>query len=343
MNTADSPRKILVIGPSWVGDMTMAQGLFRLLKLQHPHAVLDVLAPAWTLSVLACMPEVNHAIEMPIGHGELKLFERYRLARKLRHTGYDQAIVLPNSFKSALIPFFAGIPIRTGWLGEARYGLLNDYRKLDEKRYPLMLEQFLALGLPKDAPLPSPYPYPSFTVSKESQDAALAKHQPLWRGRKVLALAPGAEFGSSKRWPPEHFAKLANMKIDQGDDIWLFGSPKDRAITDQVMELTNHRCENLAGRLELSESIALLSLVSGVVTNDSGLLHMAAALNKPLLAIYGSTSPRFTPPLSDQAIILQLNLDCQPCFERECPLKHHNCMRGITPERVANAMQAWSQ
>jgi heptosyltransferase-2 len=343
MNATPAPNKILIIGPSWVGDMVMAQSLFKLLKSQNPSATLDVLSPSWTFSVLSCMPEVTNAIEMPIGHGELKLAERFRIGRELKAKGYDQAIVLPNSFKAALIPFFAGIPIRTGWLGEARYLLLNDYRKLDTAKYPLMIEQDLALGLPAGAPLPATYPYPSFTVSPAAAEAALAKHQPLWRGRKILALGAGAEFGSSKRWPPEYFAELANRKMDEGFDIWLFGSPKDRPVTDEIMRLTDNRCENLAGRLQLSESIALLSLVSGLVTNDSGLMHIAAALQKPLIAIYGSTSPLFTPPLSPDAVILQLNLECQPCFQRECPLKHHKCMRDILPQQVVSAMSAWSQ
>lgn len=342
MNATVAPRKILVIGPSWVGDMVMAQGLLKLLKSQYPDVKLDVLAPAWTFSVLSCMPEVNRAIEMPVGHGELKLRERYRIGRQLRAEQYDQAIVLPNTLKAALIPFFARIPLRTGWLGEARYFLLNDYRKLDKKRYPLMIEQYLALGLPAGAALPVPSPTPSFAVTKAAQDAALAKHKPHFRGRKILALGAGAEFGSSKRWPLEYYAELANKKLDEGYDVWLFGSPKDQTVTDQIMELTGRRCENLAGRLQLSESIALLSLVSGVVTNDSGLMHIAAALQKPLIVIYGSTSPRFTPPLSEHAVILQLNLACQPCFQRECPLKHHNCMRDITPQRVADAMTTWS-
>lgn len=340
---SSQPKKILIVGPSWVGDMVMAQGLFKLIKANYPDAILDVLAPAWTFSVLGAMPEVSNAIEMPIGHGELKLRERFRIGRKLRSAQYDQAIVLPNSLKSALIPFFAGIPLRTGWLGEARYFLLNDYRKLDERRYPLMIEQYLALGLPKDAALPQPYPYPAFYVSKEAQDAAVTKYQPRMSGGNILALGAGAEFGPSKRWPLEYFAELANRKLDEGYDVWLFGSPKDRPITDKMMELTNQRCENLAGRLQLSETIALLSLVSGAVTNDSGLMHMAAALKKPLIAVYGSTSPRFTPPLSEQAVVLQLNLECQPCFKRECPLKHHRCMRDITPERVADAMTAWGR
>jgi heptosyltransferase-2 len=341
MTAAHAPKKVLIIGPSWVGDMVMAQSLFKLLKLRYPQVVLDVLSPSWTFSVLGCMPEIAEAIEMPIGHGELKLAERYRIGRKLSANGYDQAIVIPNSLKSALIPFFARIPLRTGWLGEMRYFLLNDARKLDKQRYPLMIEQCMALGLPAGESLPAPYPYPSFTVTQAAQDAALKKHQPLWRDRKVLALGAGAEFGPSKRWPPEYFAELANRKMAEGFDVWLFGSPKDKPVTDSIMQLTNNQCENLAGRLELSESIALLSLVSGVVTNDSGLMHIAAALQKPVIAIYGSTSPSFTPPLSNNASILKLNLDCQPCFQRECPLKHHRCMRDISPDMVVNAMTAW--
>lgn len=339
---ADSkPNKVLIIGPSWVGDMVMAQSLFRLLKQDNPELVLDVLAPAWTFSVLTCMPEVNQAIEMPINHGELKLAERYRIGKRLRANRYDQAIVLPNSLKSAFIPWVARIPVRTGWVGEMRYGLLNDIRKLDKSRYGLMIEQFMALGLPKDAPLPKPYLYPQFAVTSETQQQALARHKPIWRGRKILALGAGAEFGSSKRWPPEYYAEVARQKIKDGWDVWLFGSPKDKAITDHVMELTDNQCENLAGRLQLSESITFMSLANAAVTNDSGLMHIAAALNKPLIAVYGSTSPRFTPPLSDTATILQLDLDCQPCFERECPLNHHKCMRDITPQKVLQVMSSW--
>lgn len=336
-----NPKKVLIIGPSWVGDMVMAQSLFRLLKANNPELILDVLAPAWTFSVLSCMPEVNQAIEMPINHGELKLAERYRIGKRLRGGEYDQAIVLPNSFKSALIPFFAGIPVRTGWVGEMRYGLLNDIRKLDKSRYGLMIEQYMALGLPRGADLPKPYPYPVFHVSEAAQQEALTRHKPVWRGRNILALGAGAEFGPSKRWLPEYYAELARRKLADGWDVWLFGSPKDKAITDQVMALTDNQCENLAGRLQLSESITFMSLATAAVTNDSGLMHIAAALKKPLIAVYGSTSPRFTPPLSETATVLQLKLDCQPCFERDCPLKHHKCMRDITPQMVLDAMSKW--
>ena len=186
-------KKILVIGPSWVGDTVMAQALFRLLKQRHPQAELHVLAPAWTFTLLACMPEVTKTIPLPIAHGELKLMERFRLGRALRAEQYDQAIVLPNSFKSALIPWFAGIPKRTGWMRELRYGLLNDYRRLDKTRYPLMVMQYLALGLPRGEALPDPLPYPQMSVTQAAQTAALAKITEIQLGSKpILRLGEGA-------------------------------------------------------------------------------------------------------------------------------------------------------
>lgn len=334
-------RRILIVGPSWVGDMVMSQSLYRLLKQQDPDVIIDVLAPAWTFSILKCMPEVTEAIPLPLQHGDLKLGMRYSIAKELQAREYDQAIILQNSFKSALIPWLAGIPVRTGWRGEYRYGLLNDLRKLDNKKYPLMVEQFLALGLPVNASLPTPYPYPLFSADKSTQQAVIARHKIRTSKKPILALCAGAEFGPSKRWLEEYFAEVANVKLAEGWDVWLFGSPNDRAITEKVNALTDNRCENIAGRTELAETIQLLSLTSGLVSNDSGLMHVAAALSKPLIAIYGSTSPAFTPPLSDKATILQLNLDCQPCFERVCPLQHHRCMVDLKPARVLSAMAAW--
>jgi heptosyltransferase-2 len=334
-------KKILIIGPAWIGDMVMAQSLFKLLKQQYPSATLDVLAPAWTFSLLSCMPEVSQAIEMPLKHGELKLRTRYQLAKKLRANHYEQVIVLQNSFKSALIPWLAGIPKRTGWVGECRYFLLNDARRLNKKKYPLMIEQFMALALPPHAALPAVYPYPEFSVTSAAQEAALAKLKPIWRGRPVLAMGAGAAFGSAKRWPEEYFAEIANQKLAEGWDVWLFGSEGDREIIGKILQMTNNQCESLAGRTVLSETLALLSLVSGVLTNDSGLMHMAAALKKPVIALYGPTSPSFTPPLSEEAQILRLDLKCQPCFERVCPLGHHRCMRELLPASVLAAMMEW--
>jgi heptosyltransferase-2 len=341
MQNTVSSRKILIIGPSWVGDTIMAQALFQLIKQQTPDAVLHVMAPEWTFSVFACMPEISKVIPMPLTHGEFKLLTRYRLGRALRAEQYDQAIVLPNSFKSALIPWFACIPKRTGWLRECRSLLLNDGRTLDKKQTPLMVEQYLSLGLPKNTPLTKPYPLPRLKVESAAQLAALAKIGVVMNDKPILALGAGAEFGPSKRWPESYFAEVAKQKLSEGWNVWLFGSPKDRHITEAVNALVGDACVNIAGRTELSETLALLSLVQGAVTNDSGLMHMAAALGKPLVAVYGSTSPAFTPPLSKDATVLQLQLPCQPCFQRQCPLKHHLCMLDLKPVQVLAAMRAW--
>jgi heptosyltransferase II len=334
-------KRILIIGPAWVGDMVMAQTLFKLLKQREPSTLIDVLAPAWTFPLLRRMPEVTQAIEMPFAHGELKLYSRYQLAKTLRKEQYDQAIILPNSFKSALIPWLAGIPKRTGWLGEYRYGLLNDVRHLDPKSHALMIQQFMALGLEAHQALPEVPPYPSFAVSPESQAATLAKFKLSLDKRPVLALCAGAEFGPAKRWPEEYFAEIARQKMLEGWQVWLFGSPKDRTITENIMQLTEDRCEHLAGRLALYETIDLLSLASGVISNDSGLMHIAAALQKPVIAIYGSTSPAFTPPLSTSATILKRDLECQPCFARSCPLGHLRCLTELKPQQVLAAMETW--
>jgi heptosyltransferase-2 len=334
-------QKVLIVGPAWVGDTVMAQCLLQLLKVRVGGCEIDVLAPAWTFSLLSRMPEVTTVIELPFAHGELKLAQRYKLAKTLQARKYDQAIVLPNSFKSALIPCLARIPKRTGWRGEYRYGLLNDLRVLNKQRYPLMIEQFMALGLEAHAVLPTPYPLPQLSVSTVSQQAALAKFKLSVQGRNVLALCAGAEFGPAKRWPAEYYADVANHHLQAGWDVWLLGSQKDRAVTDVIMQLTHGRCTNLAGLPVLPETIDLLSLAKGVVTNDSGLMHVATALNKPLIALYGPTSPAFTPPLGVKARILSRDLPCQPCFQRTCPLQHHACMREILPQEVIAHIAQW--
>lgn len=331
-------KKVLIVGPAWVGDMVMAQSLFKLIKAQDPQLEIDVLAPAWSLPLLSRMPEVSGSIVMPFGHGELKLRERYHLGKSLRAKQYDQAIVLPNSFKSALVPFFAKIPKRTGWVGEMRYGMLNDVRRLDKKRYALMIERFMALALPPKASIPAPYPLPSLMILQDALTQTLTRHQINLSTRPILALCPGAEFGPAKRWPESYYAEVANEKIRDGWDVWLFGSPKDSVVADMIMTLTQQRCVNFTGKTQLEEAIDLLSLATAVVTNDSGLMHIAAALQKPLVAIYGPTSTAFTPPLNAEASVVTLKLDCQPCFQRECPLKHHRCMKELTPQKVIDML-----
>lgn len=331
-------KKILVVGPAWVGDMVMAQCLFKLLKQHNPQVIIDVLAPAWSQALLERMPEVSTSIILTLGHGQLDLSKRNQIGKELREASYDQAIVLPNSFKSALIPWIANIPLRTGWLGELRWIVLNDRRRLNPKKYPLMIERFMALGLPANQALPKDYPIPCLQVTESSQQAVLSKHQVELTQRPVLVLCPGAEFGPSKRWPAVYYAQVAEAKLKEGWDVWVLGSTKEAEITANIMELTQHKCINLTGRTNLVDAVDLLSLATVVVTNDSGLMHIAAAVGRPLVAIYGSTSPDFTPPLSASAKILQLALPCQPCFKRECPLLHHRCMRDLHANQVLNAI-----
>jgi len=331
---------ILIIAPSWVGDTMMAQGLFKLLKTESPAHTIDVLAPEWTYPLVKRMPEVNDVMLSPFIHGDFKPKERYFFGVSLRTRNYEKAIVLPNTFKSAIIPWAAAIPTRTGWFGECRMGLLNDTRFLNKKKYPRMIERYLALGLLRGAPLPNPYPVPSLSVT-ESQQHATSQHFQLKidQSKRILALCPGAAFGAAKCWPPNYFAELARKKQQEGYDIWLFGAKQDAWALDHIALSLNHQCEHFGGRLTLDQTVDLLSLATCIVSNDSGLMHIGAALNKPLFAIFGPTNPEFTPPLSDHAVILTTHLPCQPCGKRICPLKHHHCMIQLTPDYVLAKMR----
>ena len=329
--------KVLVVAPSWIGDMVLAQPLLKLLHARNPGLALDALAPRWTLPLLGRMPEVRRAIESPFAHGDLRIGDRRRLGRELAQEGYDQAIVLPNTFKSALTPFFAGIPIRTGYTGEMRHWILNDARKLDEKRFPQLAQRYAALAVSRGVSPPSPLPTLALKVD-ETARRALLERLGLDRSRPAVALCPGAEFGPAKRWPARYFAELAQGLAARGLAVWLVGSPGDRQTGAEIEQAAGGVCRNLCGETSLAEAIDLLASCSLVVSNDSGLMHVAAALGKPLVALYGSSSPAYTPPLSAEARILKLELPCSPCFQRECPLGHFNCMMQLVPDRVLGAI-----
>ncbi len=336
----DPVPKILIVGPSWVGDMVMSQVLYIYLQQSRPERLIDVLAPAWSGPILQRMPQVRRAIAMPLGHGELGLGRRRGLARELRAERYDQAILLPNSLKSALIPFFAGIPRRTGWRGEMRYGLLNDLRVLDEAALPLMVQRFAALGIDRGEPLPEPLPEPHLVVDPEAAQRC-RQELGLIPGMPILALCPGAEFGTAKRWPPEYYAQLAREYLGRGWQVVLYGSANDGPVCAQIKRESgeHEHCFDLAGRTSLAQAVDLLSLSAAVVSNDSGLMHIAAALQRPLLAIYGATSPGFTPPLSAVSALQVSAIECAPCFARECPLGHHRCMRDTPPQLIAAKLE----
>ncbi len=327
-------QKILVIAPSWVGDTMLVQPMLARLKQRHPQAQIDVLAPPWTETLLRQMTEVSEVIINTFPHGALQLFNRYSLGRQLRSNNYDQAIVLPNSFKSALVPYFANIPLRTGYTGEMRYGLLNDARKLDKDALPLMVERYAQLAEEPGDAIRRPLPQPRLQSSLEQRQRVLSRLR-LDISKPVAIFCPGAEYGPAKRWPVPYFAELAQRLRERGYAVWLIGSAKDKEIGDKIVALGNDACRNLCGTTDLAEAITLLSCASLVVSNDSGLMHLAAALDRPMLALYGSSSPLFTPPLSEHARILKLDLPCSPCFKRECPLGHFNCMKQLTPEQVA--------
>lgn len=331
--------KILIVGPAWVGDMVMAQSLFICLKQRHADAVIDVLAPEWCRELLARMPQVNRAWSLPIAHGELALRKRWDIAQQMRQQAYDQAIVLPNSFKSALIPRFAGIPLRSGWRGEARGWLLNDCRVLDKRAYPLMVQRFAALAFAPGAELPHPLPRPQLLV-QPAMAAQLRERLQLMSNQAVLVLCPGAEFGPAKQWPVEHYGAVAQHFLQQGMQVWLMGSAKDHATAAAIVAQSGHHAaiHNLCGRTTLGEAVDLLAAASAVVSNDSGLMHVAAALARPLVVVYGSTSAAFTPPLAERVRCLSLQLSCSPCFKRECPLGHLNCLRQLEPARVIDAV-----
>ena len=337
--TSATSRKILVVGPSWVGDMVMAQSLFKALK-QRGACDIDVLAPGWSLPILERMPEVRRGVVMPLGHGEFDLAKRRQLGKSLAGEGYDQAIVLPGSLKSAFVPFFAGIPQRTGFRGEMRYILLNDLRKLDKVALPMTVQRFTALAAPAGTPLPEPFP----SVFPTPRLVAQADNQPRLREKHGLpaevpavAFMPGAEYGPAKQWPIPHFAALARSLAERGFQIWVLGSNKDREAGEAIAA-GNPAVHNLAGLTALGDAVDVLAMSAAAVTNDSGLMHVAAALDVPLVAIYGSSSPEHTPPLSARVSIQTLRLDCSPCFKRVCPLGHTRCLTDIAPERVLAAL-----
>ena len=329
----------------------MAQVLLKAVRREQPDMLLDVAAPSALVAIFERMPEVNDIIPLPFKHGRLDFMMRRRIGHSLRQTHYDIAWVLPNSWKSALLPFFAGVKRRIGWRGEGRYLLLNDLRKLHKTQWPLMAERFLALAdlspdhsaCPPNATEPTfqqryPALLPELVVTDQQRTiTGQAVHfQP--DDRPLLALCPGAAFGWSKRWLPTYFSAVANHYLKQGFRVAILGSPDDQPIAETIMAATEQQCLNWVGQTTLAEAIDLLSLATVVVTNDSGLMHIATALKRPVVAIYGSSSPAFTPPLGNNVTICYLGIECSPCFARDCPLKHFRCMKELKPQQVITAI-----
>ncbi len=329
----------LIIAPQWIGDAVMTEPLLRRLAARGER--LTVGALPWVAPVYRAMPQVADVIEFPFAHGGLQFKARRSIAKRLAGQ-FDKAYVLPNSLKSALLPFLASIPQRIGYLGESRVGLLT-HRLKNPKNKPPMVAFYSALsgesGLADDRPE---------MQMDEAQVEATLHELSLSRGTYVV-FAPGAEFGPAKRWPAHHFSELA-AQLDA--TVVLLGSGKEAALCDEIAAPVNAvqtgKCLNLAGKTSLPQALALIAASRSTISNDSGLMHVAAALGVPQVAIFGSSSPLHTPPLNDKAHVLWLKadpayqppLDCAPCFSRECPLDHTRCLNDIGAERVLTALQS---
>ncbi len=334
--------RVLVIAPSWIGDLVMSQCLYKKIRALHPGARIDVMAPKWCLGVLERMPEADGKILMPVGHGKLALGERYRLGRELRAAKYDAAYVLPNSFKSALIPFFAKIPVRRGWIGESRYFVLTSYRK-NKKDFPLLTARYASLAVsndeaPRQADL-GEIPDPAL-ITREPDPAAAREKFGIDAGAPALGLCPGAEYGPAKKWPPEYYAAVAARYLagDGAREVWIFGSEKDRPaaaeVTKALPEELRPRAHTLAGLTSIAEAADLLAKCRLVLCNDSGLMHVSAAAGARVAAVFGSTSTAYTPPAGRNALLVESAEPCHPCFKKQCRYGTFACLRNITPDEV---------
>lgn len=322
--------KILIVGPSWIGDMVMAQSLFITLKNHNPNCIIDVIAPEWSIPLIERMPEINKAISLPVKHKQLSIFKRYNIGLSLRAENYQKSIVIPRSFKSALVPFFAKIPLRIGYRGEMRYGILNNIRTLDKSILKQTVQRYVNLGFDNLLVHPPEIPFPRLLIRSKNRSNLLDKYR-LSTDKIIIGLMPGAEYGSAKKWP--YFKELAYALAENNYQVWVFGSEKDFLYGNKIAQ-ENSNIVNLCGKTELVDVVDLISLCTNVVSNDSGLMHIAAAVDIPLVAIYGSSTPTYTPPLSKKAKIQYLSLECSPCFKRECPLGHTRCLTDISVDDV---------
>lgn len=326
-----NPQRYLIVGPSWIGDMVMAQSLFIRLKQQYPDCQIDVLAPEWSLPILKRMPEVNEGISADVSHGEFSFFKRRKLGLSLKSKQYTNAIIIPRSWKSALIPFFAGIPVRTGYKGEMRYGLLNDIRILNKKVLKQTVQRYVAFAYQNNPQAAPAIPFPELRVNQENQ-AQILDNLGLNLEKPVVCMMPGAEYGPAKQWPVEYYTGLTGLLMDAGYQVWIIGSDKDKAAGEKIAAAKQEGVDNLCGKTQLVDAVDLLSCAESVVTNDSGLMHVAAAVGIEVNVVYGSSTPDYTPPLTaeNRKNIFYLGLDCSPCFKRVCPLGHTDCLNNIS-------------
>lgn len=341
MSRSDRRAGTLIVAPGWVGDVVMGHSLVQVVAARWPGEPIDVLAPSWARPLLARMPEVRGVLEAPDGHGRLDMIALFGVVREARRRSFRRAIVTRRSFKAALVPWLAGVPTRTGTRGESRYWLVNDRRAVDATSHPRSVVRLAVLGMPAGArPALDEVPWPRLRVDHARGRDVEARVG--WTGGgPLVVLAPGAAFGPAKRWPLERWTELAKRLADGGHGVVVVGGASERA-EGRDLAMAHPRVVDLTGRTSLDQVLDLMARSDVVVSNDSGLMHVAAASGARVVAIFGSSSPINTPPLSPTATVFWRALACSPCFERECPLGprdgHLDCLRGIGVDEVLSAI-----
>jgi heptosyltransferase-2 len=330
-------RPILLVPYMWIGDFVRCHTVVRLLRARFPDSPIDVLTTTMVAPLLDYMPGVRKGIVCDLPRKRLALSQHRALAARLSREGYGRALVMPRTWKSALAPFLAGIPERTGFAGEARFGLLNDVR-WGERALPRMIDRCAALVLPKGAALPADYPLPQLEVP-DAEITAWRQRLGLGAGRLIAAFAPGV-VGPSKRWPASCYAQAAKRLVDEGFAVWVVGGPGETALAAEIAAGSD-RVRDLTGA-DLRNAILALAAADVAISNDSGLLHVAAALGTPSIGIFGPTSPWHWAPLNPLAAVIETatSVTCRPCHKPTCRYGHHRCMREIPPERVVAAILA---
>jgi len=320
--------KLLIIPQNWLGDIVMSQTLLKRVKSENPNTEIDILVNSTFKSLVERMPEINKAVILDSGHKELGLLKRLNLARRIKGN-YDQSIVLSRSIKSALIPFFAKIPIRTGELGESRYILINDLKKFTKEDRRKTAFRYVSMFSKKEEVLDEKY-YPSLQSDPENIEILSDKYK-LNLDKKIIIFAPGAAFGPSKMWPVEKFKELGE-KLNKDFFILILGSNNEKNIGDKIV--TNKNMINLCGETSITDAVDLMHISEFCVSNDSGLMHLASATNTKSISIYGATSPELTPPLTSNKEIHYRGISCSPCFEKKCKYGHYNCLVEIQADDV---------
>jgi heptosyltransferase II len=332
----DQASPILLVPYMWIGDFVRCHTVVKLIRARHPFRPIDVLTTSMVAPLIDYMPGVRKGIVVDLPRRRLAPLQHWELAHRLRGEGYGQALIMPRTWKSALAPFLAGIPRRTGFAGEARFGVINDLR-FGERRLPRMIEQCATLALGKGEALPSEWPLPELLVPREEVAAWRERHGFSPEQAGDIVLAPGA-VGPSKRWPASAYAELARRLVDAGYRVWVVGGPAEGPIAGEIVAAAESGIFDLTGE-HLRNAILALAAANAAVSNDSGLLHVAAALGTPSIGIFGPTSPHLWAPLNPLAAVIETEteLPCRPCHKPVCRLHHHGCMNDIAVETVLAA------